>query len=102
MSQGFGEILLPPMGTMDMDSVPPATITSAPPERMRSAAMAMACRPEEQKRLIVMAEVPRAGPLAETRCAPRSCPVRLRAWHTQEPHHQYFSDRAREPARALP
>src|SRR6266852_4551078 len=56
MSQGFGEILFPPMGTMDMDSVPPAMMTSAAPERMRSAARAMACRPEEQKRLMVMAE----------------------------------------------
>ena len=37
-----------------MDSVPPATITSAPPAMMRSAAMAIACRPEEQKRLMVM------------------------------------------------
>src|SRR2546429_7184355 len=30
-SHGLGEILLPPMGTMDMDSVPPATMTSAEP-----------------------------------------------------------------------
>src|SRR5216683_246976 len=62
MSQGFGEILLPPMGTMDMDSVPPATITSAEPERIRSAARAMACRPEEQKRLMVMALVSTGRP----------------------------------------
>ena len=41
---------------MLMDSVPPARITSAWPSMMRSAAMAMACRPEEQKRLMVMAE----------------------------------------------
>ena len=28
---GLGEILLPPIGIIDMDSVPPATMTSAPP-----------------------------------------------------------------------
>src|SRR5438876_1116234 len=44
------------MGIMDMDSVPPATITSAPPPRIRSAASAIACNPEEQKRLMVIAE----------------------------------------------
>jgi len=32
-----------------MDSVPPATMTSAEPARMRSAARAMACKPEEQE-----------------------------------------------------
>src|ERR1035438_3755871 len=36
-----------------MLSAPPAMMISAPPERMRSAAMAMACRPELQKRLMV-------------------------------------------------
>src|SRR5229473_2902054 len=50
------------MGTMDMDSVPPATMTSAAPDRMRSAASAMACRPDEQKRLMVMAEVSTGRP----------------------------------------
>src|SRR5690348_5690972 len=62
MSQGLGEILLPPMGIMLMDSVPPATMTSACPEMMRSAAMAMACNPEEQKRLMVMAEASTGRP----------------------------------------
>ena len=42
------EILLPPNGIKDMDSVPPATITSAPPPRMRSAASAMDCSPLAQ------------------------------------------------------
>src|SRR5467141_42794 len=50
------------MGTMDMDSVPPATITSAEPERSRSAARAMACKPEEQKRLMVIALVSTGSP----------------------------------------
>ena len=35
-------------------SVPPASITSASPRRMRSAASATACKPDEQKRLTVM------------------------------------------------
>jgi len=47
---------LPPIGTMVMLSVPPATMTSAPPPRMRSAARAIACRPDAQKRLTVIAE----------------------------------------------
>ncbi len=38
---------------MLIDSAPPAMMMSAPPERMRSAAMAIACSPEEQKRLMV-------------------------------------------------
>src|SRR5580700_11624081 len=42
---------------MVIDSVPPATITCADPARMRSAAIAIACNPEEQKRLMVIAEV---------------------------------------------
>jgi hypothetical protein len=45
--------LLPPMGTMLMDSAPPAIITSASPTRMRSAAIWMAVTPEAQKRLTV-------------------------------------------------
>ena len=44
----------PIIGTMLMLSVPPASIRSASPRRMRSAAIAIACTPDEQKRLIVM------------------------------------------------
>jgi len=40
---------------MDMLSAPPAMMISAPPERIFSAAMAMDCRPELQKRLMVTA-----------------------------------------------
>ncbi len=36
-----------------MDSVPPATMQSAPPAAIRSAAVAMACRPEAQNRFTV-------------------------------------------------
>ena len=50
------------MGIMVMDSTPPATIVSAPPAMMRSAAMAIACRPEEQKRLMVIAEISTGRP----------------------------------------
>ncbi len=50
------------MGTMLMDSAPPATMTFACPAMMRSAARAIACRPEEQKRLMVMAEVSTGRP----------------------------------------
>ena len=39
---------LPIIGTIDIDSMPPAIITSASPTRMRSAAMAMAVMPEAQ------------------------------------------------------
>src|SRR5580698_6055695 len=50
------------MGTIDIDSVPPATMTSEEPPRMRSAARAMAWSPEEQKRLMVIAEVSTGKP----------------------------------------
>ena len=50
------------MGIMVMDSTPPATIVSAPPAMMRSAAMAIACSPDEQKRLMVMAETSTGRP----------------------------------------
>ena len=50
---GLNEGLAPPIGTIDMLSVPPAIITSASPTRMRSAAIATAVMPEAQKRLIV-------------------------------------------------
>src|SRR5271156_292924 len=40
---------------MDMDSVPPATATSPCPAIILCAAIAMACSPEEQKRLMVIA-----------------------------------------------
>src|ERR1019366_6361520 len=50
------------MGIMVMDSTPPATTISAPPAMMRSAAMAIACRPDEQKRLMVMAETSTGRP----------------------------------------
>src|SRR5476649_2164298 len=56
MSDGFGAILWPPIGTRLIDSVPPGTITDAEPHMMRSAAYAIACRPEEQKRFTVTAD----------------------------------------------
>src|SRR6478609_6915331 len=56
MSVGFGAILLPPIGTRLIDSVPPATIACAKPHITRSAAYAIACRPDEQNRLTVTAD----------------------------------------------
>jgi hypothetical protein len=50
---GFIAILLPIIGTMLIDSVPPASMRSASPRRIRSAAIAIACTPDEQKRLMV-------------------------------------------------
>ena len=50
---GLIDGLLPIIGTMLIDSAPPAIITSASPTRMRSAAIASAVRPEAQKRLTV-------------------------------------------------
>ena len=55
-------MMCPPIGIIDIDSRPPATITSAPFVRMRSAAIAIVCSPEEQKRLIVMALVSTGSP----------------------------------------
>ena len=45
-----------------MLSVPAAIITSASPSRMRLAASATACRPEAQKRLMVMPGTPSGRP----------------------------------------
>jgi hypothetical protein len=50
---GLNDGLLPPIGTMLIDSAPPAIITSASPTRMRSAAICTAVRPPAQKRLMV-------------------------------------------------
>ena len=58
--------LLPIIGTMDMDSVPPASTRSALPRRIWSAASATACRPEEQKRLMVCAATTSGRPASST------------------------------------
>ncbi len=58
--------LLPVIGTMLIDSVPPAIITSASPTRMRSAAIATAFSPDEQKRLIVTPPVEFGNPASST------------------------------------
>ncbi len=51
---GIGRGLETAAGIILMDSLPPAMRMWAPPARMRSAAKAMDCRPELQKRLMVM------------------------------------------------
>src|ERR671938_1599499 len=55
-------MMCPPIGIIDIVSRPPATITSAPPVLILSAASAIDCSPEEQKRLIVIAEVSTGRP----------------------------------------
>ena len=50
------------MGTRLMLSVPPATMTSAEPQRILSAAKAMDWRPEAQKRLTVTAGTSTGSP----------------------------------------
>jgi len=60
-AQGFGEILWPPIGTILMDRCRPRQYLSAA-SMMRSAAIAMVCRPDEQKRLTVMAEASAGRP----------------------------------------
>src|SRR5258706_5964582 len=59
-------ILLPIIGTIDIDSVPAAMTTSSSPVRMRSAASATACTPEEQKRLMVIAGTVSGSPARST------------------------------------
>ncbi len=54
--------MLPPIGTMLIDSVPPATTLCAKPHMMRSAAKAIDCRPDEQKRLMVTADAATGTP----------------------------------------
>jgi hypothetical protein len=55
MSQGLALTLLPPIGTMLIDSTPPASTTCDCPVRTCCAAIAIDCNPEEQKRLTVIA-----------------------------------------------
>ena len=74
----------PPIGIRLIDSVPPADRhLGAAAARPRPRRAAIACSPEEQKRLTVMAaaRVREARP-AGSRCAPRSCPARPRAWRS--------------------
>jgi hypothetical protein len=74
---GIERRLVAPMGTMLMDSAPPAIITSASPTRMRSAAIWMADTPEAQKRFTVTPPMGWSN-ASPRRCAPCSCPARLR------------------------
>jgi len=65
-TDGDSAILLPIIGTIDIDSVPPASIRSALPRRIWSAAKATACKPEEQKRLMVWAAMVFGRPASST------------------------------------
>ena len=79
----FIDGVLPIIGTMLIDSQPPAIITSASPTRMRSAAIAMAVRPEAQKRFTVTPPTLCGRPASSTACAPRSGPVGPREWRSR-------------------
>ena len=56
--------------------MPPATMTGAPSTMMRLAAMAMACRPEAQKRLTVAPAMLRGSPARNTLARATLRPVR--------------------------
>ncbi len=92
-SPGPATSCCPSSGTMLMLSVPPAIITSASPRRMRSAASATACSPDEQKRLIVMPGTLSGSPASSTRCARRSCPARPRASRSRRSRRRWLPDR---------
>jgi hypothetical protein len=68
-----------------MLSTPPATIAGAPSTMMRCAAIAMACRPDEQKRLTVTPAVVTGSParsaMPRARCCRRWCLPAKRAAH---------------------
>src|SRR4051812_23583600 len=53
--RGLKDTRAPPIGIIDMDSTPPPIPASMPPTAIRSAMIDVACRPDEQKRLMVMA-----------------------------------------------
>ena len=57
------------------DSSPPATMMGTRSTRMRWAAMAMACRPEEQKRLTVAPDVVTGSPARRAAWRAMFCPV---------------------------
>ena len=69
-STGSGANLNPVIGTIDMDSSPPAMAISICPDIMANAAWAMDCTPEEQNRLMVSAGTVSGSPApSETRRA---------------------------------
>ena len=54
-SQGLGAGLPPPMGTRLIDSTPPVRTICDQPATISDAPVARACRPDEQKRFMVIA-----------------------------------------------
>ena len=60
----------PPMGMWDMDSTPPAMMTSDQPMLILAVASAMACTPEEQKRLTVIPETGSGKPAPTAKILP--------------------------------
>src|SRR5882672_2555990 len=61
--------------THEMDSTPPAANTSPSPLSTRCAAIAIVCRPDEQKRLIVMPDVVTGQPARSAICRAMLRPV---------------------------
>ncbi len=59
----------------EMLSTPPAIIAGTPSTTMRPAAIAMACRPEAQKRLTVVPAMPIGSPARTTACRAMLRPV---------------------------
>ena len=64
-----------PARMAEMLSTPPATMAGTPSATMRSAAMAMACRPEAQKRLTVTPATDSGKPARTTVWRPMFLPV---------------------------
>src|SRR5688572_21403868 len=106
-----------------MDSSPPATATGTPSWVMLRAASAMACRPEEQKRLTVCAAAVTgsparmahwramlppvapsglAQPMVTSSTSPGSMPARFTAWATTWPPISAPWVRLKAPRTALP
>src|SRR5262245_4869765 len=75
MSSGDADKWKPVIGTNDIDSTPPASTMSLVPNRIEPAAVAIACRPLEQNRLIVCAgtSTPRSASSEISRATLRPC-----------------------------
>ncbi len=75
ISSGDADRWKPVIGTMVIDSTPPASTTSLDPTAIEPAAIAIACRPLEQNRLMVWAgtSMPRSADSAISRATLSPC-----------------------------
>ena len=88
--------LRPPSCVRLMLSSPPATMQSASPAMMRCAAIAMVCRPDEQKRFTVTPLTVTGMPGADRRRAARCCcRSPSPAWRSRAPRPRPRPDRSR-------